>query len=190
MAVPADHIVDDDERRHCGAHSGHNGAQDRHRLHLQNLARRKALEREALANRGDPTLEKLENGFRVCINGANRSPTRKSKPIDAWKKPAPGAAYALVNRPVRVPGAVAVEQPLEQAEHRRRARAATPGAVDAAPGEDHPPRRRKSWVLGQPVNVRTSEGELLELHSGGWGGAAAEAPAPAPRQVWPLCPSD
>lgn len=151
---------DDDlyQRRHCGQYV----AQDRHRMHLQNLARRKALERAAAIARAasNPELEAREAGFRTCLNGANRSPS-KSRPqptMEAWRKNTP---LERQQRPLRVPGALAVPQPLGDV---RRSR--TPPELPITTRTAERPRRvRRRWAIGAPVHIRTNEGEVLELYS-------------------------
>ena len=77
---------------------------DRHRVYLQNLARRKQLEKEAAAardasKRGE---EDLERGFQICFNGANRDVC----------PPKPAARPSSGQRILRVPGALPVPTPL------------------------------------------------------------------------------
>ena len=159
MAVPTQGTPSEDDvmKRYCGVYT--TSAQHRHRLHLQNLARRKALEKEAAALRDvDPELERLENGFRIHYQGANRSPKRRA-PLDAWRK----AGQPSDERPLRVPGAV----PVEARRTTRRIVAPTPKAMPAT--DEQSRRTRRQWVVGTPVCLLTEDGEVLELHRGGWG---------------------
>jgi hypothetical protein len=192
-------IVDDVElyqRRHCGKYV----AADRHRMHLQNLARRKALEREAALARhtSNPDLERLENGFRCCLNGANRSPGRSGRPLDAWQRKASPPVGG--QRPLRVPGAVAVEQPLDALvpprviRHGRRAQSLDlqgPGEDSAVTGEQTR-RVRRQWAIGAPVHIKTAEGHILELHRIESTAQHEQPPPPPPpqpqqqqQQQWP-----
>ena len=86
-------------------------AAERHRLHLQNLQRRKQLEKEAEAarTRSRQGVEELERGFLNCFNGANRD----LAPRQCATKP---HREAPVRRCLRVPGAVPVHAPLTHRE--------------------------------------------------------------------------
>ena len=168
------------QRRHCGKYF----AMDRHRLHLQNLARRKALEKEAAIARAtsNPELERMEKNFRCCLNGANRSPARAGRPTDAWQRK---QSPPVGQRPLRVPGAVPVEQPLDPQcppriiRHGRRA----PPLNQQGPGDDtaatseQTRRVRRQWAIGAPVHIKTAEGHILELHSN-----ESSAPQQQPQQ--------
>ena len=158
MAVShADH--DHDLRRH-----GSYVHMDRHRVYLANLARRKAMEKEAAAVRdADRQLEeKLERGFNVCLNGANREWIGRPKTTER-----PNSAARLL----RVPGALPIPTPLEVAERpeqvvRDLARAAQqqpPSRRGARGAEEQERKIRRRWVLGQAVLLKTAEGGVLQV---------------------------
>ena len=151
---------------------------ERHRLYLQNLQRRKQLEKEAEAMRNAhrDSAVALENGFQGFFNGANRE---VGKSLPSKHRAAPGRVESR-EKLLRVPGAVPVPSPFAHREAwadegvqppprtaRRRHE-----AQSEAPSER---RVRRQWALGKAVLVRSSEGEMLQIDVPHWIGAAVAA---------------
>ena len=139
------------------------GVFERNRIQLQNLARRKAMEKQAAAAREASRAGEaaLENGFTVHFNGANREVGRQQQqPLQQPARPDTGA------RVLRVAGALPVQynnfmEPLPQIELAPRIISARPSTS----AEQLPQRRRvrRTWDLGKAVLLKAAGGELLQI---------------------------
>jgi hypothetical protein len=130
--------------------------EDRHRRFLATLAQKKSQEKVAARRREQSRAGELalEAGFRICINGANRSMEARRQanpkpPLDNGRQCSRGGGGG--HRVLRVPGA----RPMP-----------TQGwtEVDPVPPSIEMGRNtRRQWVLGRPVLMRTATGSLLQM---------------------------
>lgn len=148
---------------------------ERHRIYIQNLERKKRLEKESEAarNASRRTEEERERGFANYLNGANANRDgagAKSLPRPPQHREPP--RQNSNERLLRVAGALPVPSPFEHRE---------------AWGEpSHPPLRtavgqheravarkpRKTWEVGKAVLVRGADGAVLQIDAPQWAAAA------------------
>lgn len=172
-------------------------AAERNRLYLQNLQRKKTLEKEAEAARNKSRAGELEKerGFLNCFNGANRDLASRPGP-PATAKPQHRDAPLRGNngeRCLRVPGALPVRAPFahreawpdDDQEAPQPMTAAAPPLRTAQTGRERPVERRirRQWQLGKAVLLRGEDGEMLQVDphpeqwpDPEWTQAAAAAP--------------
>ena len=200
MAPPREE--DDAIRRHAGAHHTNLTQQERHRQFLQNLQRKKALEREAAERRFNKGQDERERGFQVVFNGANRDLGKPPKsrttqqqqqarnPQQQTQRPSTRGA---TGRLLRSPGAVPIPNAAWPADDAERAPAAvqrpSQQSDEEANESDSPAtavkRNRRQWVLGEPVLLRAASGEVLQADPGGREAAQLLRTAAAPPQTTP-----
>mmetsp|Transcript_13873 Transcript_13873/g.36408 ORF Transcript_13873/g.36408 Transcript_13873/m.36408 type:complete len:265 (-) Transcript_13873:60-854(-) len=171
---------------------------DRVRAHLDDLARKAAIDRASDRLRLDPEAEKRERGFHVHFSGAN-SDFSGPPGFRARKPPLLRVAGALpvprgpklAEPPAAAPPRAAEQQPnrVRPAPSGAAARlpTPTPAALPVQAAAQAAPRRaRRRWDVGQPVTLMTSEGEYLYMPPARTAGQADSAreehqqPPPAP----------
>ena len=140
------------------------GVFERNRIQLQNLARRKAMEKQAAAAREASRAGEaaLENGFTVHFNGANREVGRQQQQPLQQQQPARPDTGARV---LRVAGALPVQynnfmEPLPQIELAPRIIARPSTSAEQLPQRR---RVRRTWDLGKAVLLKAAGGELLQI---------------------------
>ena len=142
---------------------------DRHKLYLQNLQRRKQLERESAAARENFYEKTREGGFQVCFNGANRELGMPAKTPVAQPVSRPRSGDRLL----RVAGALPVPYDMHLVD-------ISPDGLPEGPSQqpprtawrrnrvadDGPPARRRTrrqWEFGKAVLVRGADGEMFQI---------------------------
>jgi len=128
-------------------------------MFLQNLARKKALEREAAARRLNKPQEDRERGFQMCFNGANKD-LGKIKPRHMSQQQRPVTSGAT-GRLVRVAGAVPIATLQHAVDNERRTSAIGEEGAHS-PSTAIVKRVRRQWVIGEPVLLRAADGEVLQ----------------------------
>ena len=159
------------------------GTQDRHRLYIQNLQRKKQMEKEAEAARNADNFKdaEKERGFQCFFNGANRDLGLPCK-LQQQQQQLQQLNPMRVNSKglLRVAGALPVPTPME---HRDAAAAErrdwrpppsmppprTAGRRRSDVSEPQERRIRRQWDLGRAVLVRAEDGEMLQLDVPTWG---------------------